>query len=261
MVQSWNLLGLDGEQFDPIEDAPEGARDCAQDRQGHYIERMRSHFFSWLALMIAAVPAVAQDVPGYPQVAPACRRSCRGSKSRRSRNRRDAQQPSLQQQPRPTFQDRAIRCQHQAGAAGLNPADVASYTRACVNRAARRPHPEKHLQGEYSEASSLRSEPKASVSKDEFDWPHGSRRPRCGLPRQEGGLPQTRIELVQRGRAWAQLRIAEPVERRLHRVEARVQIVGVGLDERRPVTTWRFRPPPPAGSSSPPADHARRNHR
>jgi len=43
-------------------------------------------------------------------------------------------------------------------------------------------------------------------------------------------LPQARIDLVERGRAGAQVLFAQRIERLLHRREVVVQILGVGLD-------------------------------
>jgi hypothetical protein len=36
--------------------------------------------------------------------------------------------------PRPSFSDRVTRCIHEGAAAGLNPADRATYSQSCANR-------------------------------------------------------------------------------------------------------------------------------
>ena len=83
--------------------------------------------------MILASSAMAQDVPGFPQV-PTLPPPILPKIEIPPIPKMDEmpRQPSSRQ-PLPNFQDRAIRCQHQGGAAGLSPADVASYTRACAN--------------------------------------------------------------------------------------------------------------------------------
>ncbi len=86
------------------------------------------------ALLIAAVPAVAQDVPGFPQVPSIPPPPLPKIEIPRIPKLDEVPGLPSQTRPRETFQDRAVRCQHQAGAAGLNPADVGSYTRACVNQ-------------------------------------------------------------------------------------------------------------------------------
>ena len=83
--------------------------------------------------LTVASSAMAQDVPGYqvpplpPPILPNIEVPPIPKLDELPR------QPS-QKRSRETFPDRAIRCQHQAGAAGLNPTDVASYTRACANQ-------------------------------------------------------------------------------------------------------------------------------
>lgn len=86
------------------------------------------------AILITATPAVAQDVPGLPQPPPMPPPILPKIEIPQV-PRMDAPpaQPGAKQ-PRETFQDRAIRCQHQAGLAGMNPAEAAAYTRACANR-------------------------------------------------------------------------------------------------------------------------------
>jgi hypothetical protein len=89
------------------------------------------------AALICASPAMAQDAPGFPQMPPVPPPILPKIEIPQVPKLGDVPGvPGLppQARPRETFQDRAIRCQHQAGAAGLNPTDAASYTRACANQ-------------------------------------------------------------------------------------------------------------------------------
>lgn len=94
---------------------------------------MRRIFLIAILLTVTS-PVAAQDVPGFPtvpQLPPPILPKIEVPKVPQF----DAPaSPSPQKRPRQTFQDRAIRCQHEAGAAGLNAGAAGAYVRACANQ-------------------------------------------------------------------------------------------------------------------------------
>jgi hypothetical protein len=84
--------------------------------------------------LTVASSAIAQDVPGFPAVPPLPPPILPKIEVPPIPKLDELPKQPSSNRPQQTFQDRAINCQHQAGAAGLNPADVASYTRACANQ-------------------------------------------------------------------------------------------------------------------------------
>jgi hypothetical protein len=97
-----------------------------------YMKLMRRFLFIAMFLT-AALPAMAQDVPGY-QVPPLPPPILPKIEVPPVPKLDELPTQRSSKRPQQTFQDRAIDCQHQAGAAGLSPTDVASYTRACANQ-------------------------------------------------------------------------------------------------------------------------------
>jgi hypothetical protein len=85
-------------------------------------------------VLTAAFPATAQDVPGFPNVPPLPPPILPKIEVPPIPKLDELPRQPSSKRPQPTFQDRAIHCQMEAGAAGLNAADQGRYTRACANQ-------------------------------------------------------------------------------------------------------------------------------